>query len=69
MLRHVYNPMLKRGVSKSMAMFIVFIFSSLGHEYIVFKYLLGKCINRSLFILGFFSYDSLNAYNFDLELY
>jgi diacylglycerol O-acyltransferase 1 len=35
MLRHVYNPLLKRGASKSFAMFIVFFISAFFHEYLV----------------------------------
>lgn len=35
MLRHVYNPLLKRGVSKSFGMFIVFFISAFLHEYLI----------------------------------
>jgi len=34
-MRHVYNPLLKRGVSKAMAMITVFMISALAHEYLV----------------------------------
>lgn len=35
-IRHVYNPLLKRGVSKSNAMLLVFFISAVAHEYLVF---------------------------------
>ena len=35
MIRHIYNPLLKRNVPKSVASFLVFFISGLGHEYVV----------------------------------
>jgi len=34
-LRHVYNPLLKKGLSKVAAGIVVFILSAIGHEYVV----------------------------------
>lgn len=34
MIRHIYNPLLKRNVPKSVASFLVFFISGLGHEYV-----------------------------------
>lgn len=34
-LRHVYNPLLRRGYSKNFANITVFFFSALAHEYVV----------------------------------
>lgn len=35
LVRHLYNPLLKRGISKSGANMLVFFISALGHEYLV----------------------------------
>lgn len=35
MVRHLYNPLLKRGISKNIANIIVFLISALAHEYLV----------------------------------
>jgi diacylglycerol O-acyltransferase-1 len=34
-VRHVYNPLLKKGFSREVAALFVFFFSAVGHEYIV----------------------------------
>lgn len=35
MVRHIYFPCIKTGISKTTANFIVFFVSAIGHEYIV----------------------------------
>ena len=34
--RHIYFPMMRRGIGKQLSMIVVFLFSALLHEYIVF---------------------------------
>lgn len=34
-IRHLYNPLLQRGVSKTAAMLIVFLISAVAHEFVV----------------------------------
>lgn len=34
-VRHVYNPLLRRGVNRDVASFAVFFVSAVGHEYVV----------------------------------
>jgi diacylglycerol O-acyltransferase-1 len=33
LVRHIYYPLLRKGYSKEFALFVVFFFSALGHEY------------------------------------
>ena len=35
--RHLYNPMLKKGIPKQVVIMTVFLISALGHEYLVYN--------------------------------
>jgi diacylglycerol O-acyltransferase-1 len=70
-VRHMYNPLLKRGVSKTKAMLVIFFVSAVAHEYIVlYKILitLDWSIYWNLDILGFFGNDVIGTYNYVLDL-
>eukprot|EP01016_Furgasonia_blochmanni_P032796 TRINITY_DN3386_c0_g1_i11.p2 TRINITY_DN3386_c0_g1~~TRINITY_DN3386_c0_g1_i11.p2 ORF type:complete len:155 (-),score=19.04 TRINITY_DN3386_c0_g1_i11:91-555(-) len=49
-MRHVYYPLLRKGVSKSAAMLIVFLISALGHEYLV---------SGSLCVVSFWAFGAM----------
>jgi len=68
-IRHIYNPLLRRGYSKSFALFTVFFVSAVCHEYLVFfsekSYsfsLKGECFIGCFIFLGVCCYAGPSAF-------
>ena len=51
-IRHLYNPLLRKGYSKTFSLFVVFFFSAIGHEYLV---------SASLGVLSFWAFFAMLA--------